>query len=369
MIPLFKVFMSDKVDGPLLETLHSGFIGQGSKVEQFESILKVYVDNPYILTINTGTSAIQLALRLAGVGPGDDVITSPMTCTASNMPILAAGANIVWADIDPETGNISPQSIIDNLTERTKAVICIHYGGYPCDLDEINNIGKAFRIKIIEDAAHAFGSEYRGRLIGNHSDFACFSFQAIKTMTTVDGGLLACNNEFDYRRGKLLRWYGIDREGPRADFRCENDIPEWGYKFHMNDVAATIGMENFKALKILLACNRRNARYYDNEIGRRGLRRVKKLRYDNDRLSSYWLYILLVEDRASFMAHMADRGIQVSQVHKRNDTHSCFAQFNDGPLPGVDSFSSRQCAIPVGWWLSHDERVTIMDAVEEWEKQ
>ena len=206
-IPLFKVHMPKSVQEPLLEILFSGFIGQGPQVEKFEKILAKYIGNPYPLTVNSGTSALQLALRLAGIQLGDEVISTPMTCTATNMPILAAGAKIVWADIDRLTGNISAASIEEKITSKTKAIIAVHWGGYPCDMMAINAVAKKYNIKVIEDGAHAFGAEYMQQKIGNHSDYVMFSFQAIKHITTVDGGVLFVRTKEDYQRGKLLRWY------------------------------------------------------------------------------------------------------------------------------------------------------------------
>jgi len=371
MIPLFKVHLPESVDKPLLDVLHGGFIGQGPKVEEFEAQLKVKLANPYILTTNSGTSAIQLALRLADVGPGDEVMCTAMTCTASNMPVLATGAKIVWADINPKTGNIDPDSIISNMSTDTKVIIPVHYGGYPCDMDEIRHIAGAFNLRVIEDAAHAFGAEYRGIPIGQGGDFTCFSFQAIKHLTTVDGGLLCCSNEEDYRRGKLLRWYGISREDKnRKDFRCENDIESWGYKFNMHDVSACIGIEQLKYVDGLIQRSRENAVYYDTQFKEREIKSVKPLEYDDSRWSSYWLYVVKCDNRDGFVAFMNERGIQVSQVHKRNDVHSCFAAYKpEEPLRGVDEFSSRQCALPVGWWLSREDRQYIMDKIGEWENK
>ena len=134
-----------------------------------------------------------------------------MTCTATNWAILAQGAIPVWADIDERTANIDPQTIEPLITPKTKAIMVVHWGGYPADLDEIWSIARRHHLKVIEDAAHAFGSTYKGRHVGTQSDFGVFSFQAIKHMTTVDGGLLVTNNIADHGRGKLLRWYGIDR--------------------------------------------------------------------------------------------------------------------------------------------------------------
>jgi len=367
MIPLFKVNMPVSVDAPLLETLHSGFIGQGKKVEEFERGLTEFLNNPYVLTLNSGTSAIHLALRLANVGPGDEVICSPMTCTASIQPILERGAQVVWADIDPGTGNIDSDSVMSQVTAKTKAVIPVHWGGYPCDLDDLNDIATGFDLKVIEDAAHAFGAKYRGCSIGSISPFTCFSFQAIKHFTTVDGGCLVCLNEDDYKRGKLLRWYGIDRDQPKKDMRCEEDIKEYGYKYHMNDISATIGIEQLKQVRSVLTDHRINAYYYDSEFETRHIRHAKPLNYDDANLSSYWLYTILVDDRPSFMEWMTQKGIQVSRVHARNDRHTCFKDARNKELPGVDEFDKKHVCIPVGWWLTIEDREYIVDCIERWD--
>ncbi|MGH8247095.1 MAG: DegT/DnrJ/EryC1/StrS family aminotransferase [Gammaproteobacteria bacterium] len=361
MIPLFKVHMPESVMEPLRATLMSGYIGQGPRVEQFEHALVRWVGSRQVLTVNSGTSAIHLALRLAGVGRGDEVISSPMTCTATNEPILERGAKIVWADVDPHTGNIDPRDVERKITARTKAVVAVHWGGYPCDLDELNDIGRRHGVRIIEDAAHAFGAEYRGWPIGSHSDFVCFSFQAIKHLTTVDGGCLVCKDPLDDRRGKLLRWYGIDRECDRKDFRCEEDILEHGYKFHMNDVAATIGMEQLKWVGLVLEKHRTNAAFFRNCL--ESLPGLGLLHYRPDRVSSYWLFTVLVDDRPRFMEEMKQAGIMVSQVHARNDKHTMCRDFVR-PLPGLDEFAAHQVSVPVGWWLSEEDREHIVRSIQ-----
>lgn len=360
MIPLFKVHMADSVFEPLRHTLASGYIGQGPRVEEFERALAPWFGNRNVLSVNSGTSAIHLALRLAGVEYGDEVISTPMTCTATNEPILERGARIVWADIDPTTGAIDPCDVERKITSNTKAVIAVHWGGYPGDLDELNQIARKYDVKLIEDAAHAFGAKYKDHSVGSHSDFVCFSFQAIKHLTTVDGGALVCRSVEDHQRGKLLRWYGIDREKEQKDFRCEEDVEEFGYKFHMNDVCATIGIEQLKYVGEVLAKHRANAAYYD--IRFQGLKRLTLPRYQSNRLSSYWLYTILVEDRKDFMTRMKEAKITVSQVHARNDKHTMMREFQCA-LPGVDSFAERQVSIPVGWWLTEEQREYISNVV------
>lgn len=260
MIPLLKVHMPEEVVEPLKDVLMSGYIGQGKVVDEFESRLGTMIGNPNVLTVNSGTSAIHLALRLANVGYGDEVISTPMTCSATNEPILERGAKIIWADIKPRTGEIDPNDIRRKITPKTKAIVCVHWGGYPCNLKAINTIAKEHGIKVIEDAAHAMLAEFGARYIGNHSDFVCFSFQAIKHMTTVDGGALFCHNRDDYKRGKLLRWYGLDRESS-ACFRCEQNIQEHGYKFHMNDVNATIGLVQLNYVREIVTKCQENGDY------------------------------------------------------------------------------------------------------------
>lgn len=362
-IPLFKVYMSKKVDESLLKTIHSGWIGQGEKVKEFEQALQNRVKNPHCLTLSAGTHGLHLALRLAGVGFGDEVITSPLTCTATNWPILIQGATPIWADVKRDM-NIDVKSIKERITPKTKAILIVHWGGYPCDLKEINDLAATHNLPIIEDAAHAFGSMYRNSNIGDcrYSDFTMFSFQAIKSLTSVDGGALFCKNKESYKRGKLLRWYGIDREQPRTDFRCEEDILEWGYKYHMNDINATIGLVNLGDVNWVLEQARGNAGYYDYSLG--NIDGIEIVQDSPDRLSSYWLYTILVENRAEFMYLLGSHGIGISRVHERNDKHTCTRNFKR-ELPNLEEVIKKHISIPVGWWVTKEDREYIIETIKK----
>jgi perosamine synthetase len=362
-IPLFKVFMPRSVIKPIKDVIFSGYIGQGPRVEKFEHELGAWFASKNVLTLNNGTSAISLALRLSGVCHGDEVITTPMTCVATNEPILAAGAKIIWADIDPYTGNIDPADVVKKITNKTKAIIGVDWGGYPCDLNSLMGIAREHGIKLIEDACHAFGAQYQNRPVGAISDFTCFSFQAIKEITTIDGGALVCRLKKDCERGRLLRWYGIDRRENRKDFRCEKDIKEYGYKFHMNDVSAAIGSEQLKYVKSNLDKTRLNAAEYNKAF--LPFRHIECLRYSDDRLSSYWLYTLRVKNPGYFIGYMRRHGITASQVHARNDKHTVFNKFA-ARLPGVDDFVSHQACIPVGWWLKRRDIAHIINTIEHY---
>ena len=363
MINLFTVTMPPKEEllPELEKVLYSGYIGQGPKVEEFEHAFGQFIGSDKVLSVNSGTSALHLALKLAGV-EGGEVISTPMTCTATNWPILANGADIVWADINPNTGMISAEDIARKLSDRTRAIMVVHWGGMPCDLSPILKLAQKHDIPVIEDAAHALGAEWYDRMIGNTgSDFTCFSFQAIKHLTTIDGGMLIVKRESDYKRGKLLRWYGIDRDTPRKDFRCEEDIVEWGYKFHMNDVTATMGLVALPHLPEIVEKHRSNAQFYDIHINNP---RVKKpTGYAG--YSSWWLYTLRVPDRDSFMKHMTECGVMVSRVHARNDTHTTVKKYIT-PLPGVDKFESEMVCVPVHSALTEDELNWIVTAINSW---
>lgn len=363
MIPLFRVSMAEEVSSPLLKTIHSGWIGQGPKVKEFEEALSEKFHNPYALALSAGTHGLSLALKLIGVGPGDEVITTPLTCTATNTPILMCGADIVWADIKDDI-NIDPKSIEDKITDRTKAIIFVHWGGHPADLEEIWNISKKYNIPVIEDAAHCYGSIYKNTIIGDctYSNFTMISFQAIKHLTCVDGGVLFCRNVEDYDRGKLLRWYGIDRETPRTDFRCEEDIKEAGDKWHMNDVCATIGLANMELARQNVTVARTNAFYYDAEL--KDFDGITLTQMHPDKKSSYWLYTMLVENRNEFSHAMGLKGISVSRVHERNDKHTFTKKFRC-ELPNLEEVMKKYICIPVGWWVTKEQREYIVESIKE----
>jgi dTDP-4-amino-4,6-dideoxygalactose transaminase len=363
-IPLFKVRMPHKTELlPALEaTLYSGYVGQGAKVAEFETALAAFLGSPNVLTVNSGTSALQLAMRLADVR-GGTVVTTPMTCAATNLPVLAEGGRPVWADIDPATGNIDPVDVARKITPATRAVLAVHWGGQPADLTELAAITGAYGIPLIEDAAHALGGEWNGRKIGDGTaDFTCFSLQAIKHITTGDGGILVTRDRDAFERGKRLRWYGIDRDLPREDNRIEQDITEPGLKWHMNDVTATIGLAQLPYLPDVVAKHRANAAFYADAF-------AGVVPYTRDLLrgnGAWWLFTVLLDDerdRARFAAYMTAAGVAVSRVHARNDIHTCFAAYRDRKLPGVDEFSARMCCIPVHAGLSEQDRQRVAAAV------
>ena len=303
-----------------------------------------------------------------GVQDGDEVLTSALTCTATNWPALANGLNLKWVDSDPQTCNLDLDDLENKISEKTKIIIVVHWGGYPVDLDRLKKIQQksielyGFAPLIIEDCAHGFGSKYKGLNLGNYGNYACYSFQAIKHLTSVDGGALILPNEEEYKRAKLLRWYGIDRESNRKDFRCEDDIPEWGFKFHMNDINATIGLSNLKHVGKIISRHKENAAFYDKNL--EGIKGVTLLDRSSDCESSFWIYTLKVERQDDFMSKMKSCNIMVSRVHERNDKHSCVQQYKT-ELKNLDSLVNEMICIPAGWWVSDEERHYIVECMKD----
>jgi len=377
MIRLFQVRMAEEAPDEVAKVLRSGYIGEGPKVKEFEDALKKRItpthtlDERFVVATNSATSAEHLAYRLMeGLdddGGADEVLATPLTCTATNWPILANGLKIRWVDVDPLTMNVDLDDLARKITPRTKAISVVHWGGYPVDMERLNEIrDEAYgRIgvcpSIIQDCAHAFGSTLYEQELTKWADYSTFSFQAIKHLTCGDGGALVCAHKGDYDRAKLLRWYGIDRDGPRKDFRCEADIPAWGYKFHMNDISATIGLANLSLLDDTLAKHRANAKFYNDELSCRS--DVGVLKNEEGFDSAYWLYTIRVEDRDGFMRMMKERGVEVSRVHERNDKHSCVSQYR-ALLPNLEKVSKDMICIPVGWWVTKEEREYIVDCIK-----
>ena len=373
--------MSPDIAEKVANVLHSGFVSQGPKVEEFESKLTNFIGNPYLLTLNSATSGLTLALRLLLKEDGEEewpgfdkekdfVLTPALTCFATNAAILANGCKIGWLDVDPETSNVSVNDIRSKLTYNTKIIYVVHWGGYPVDLDllkqlqEEHNSKYGYRFRIVEDCAHAFGAEYNGKKLGNHGNICVFSLQAIKHLTCGDGGIITFPNKKLYEKAKLLRWFGIDREKRnynRTDFRLENDIAEFGYKFHMNDINATIGLANLPHIEGILEKSRKNSEYlYKNLQGNKG---IVLLENEINRKSACWLFTMKVERKQQFIEKMKSVNIVASQVHNRNDINSCVKEFTT-ILPNLDQFEKELICIPCGWWLTETNLEYMVEQIK-----
>jgi perosamine synthetase len=364
MIRMFAPFMSDEAVEGAATALRERMIGEGETVKQFEAALCNRFGFHHALLLNSGTAGLRLALAVAGVGPGDEVITTAMTCTATNMPILEQYAVPVFADIQHDTGNLDPADIGHRVTERTKAIVCVHWGGYPCDMAEIHAVAVEHGLCVIEDAAHALGAYYRGRPVGTLSRFTMFSFQAIKTLTTVDGGLLTMLDQGDWQEAKERRWFGIDRDKRSASARWPG-YWHWaqkhaGYKYQPTNIQAAIGLANLKWFDRLLARRAALAAFYRQELA--DVPGVQLFEQAADRRGAWWLFTVHVEGRQAFHDMMKAKDVETSVCHIRNDLHPVFAPARDD-LPVLDRFQESYICIPLHHEVTDEDAEHIVKAV------
>jgi perosamine synthetase len=358
MIPIVKVAMppKERLMPALEEVLYGGMIAEGEYVYRFETDFARCFQLPVALAMSSGTGALHIALLLAGVCAGDEVITTSMTAEPTNTVILQCGAVPVFADVDPGTGNLSPESVATLVTERTRAILVVHYAGFPADLAALRSIADAHGIQLIEDAAHSLGASYNSQGIGSVGDYAVFSLQAIKHMTTVDGGILTMRDQEKTTAARKLRWFGM----AKGVARTEVDISVPGYKYNMHNVAAAIGLAQLESIRQRISVHISNGRYFDTEIPK--IPGLAVTRIDASCQPSYWLYSVLSDDSASVERCLNAAGIAASKLHRPNHHHSVFASMRR-PLPGLDDYYRRLTHIPCGWWVSEEDRERIVDVL------
>jgi dTDP-4-amino-4,6-dideoxygalactose transaminase len=257
MIPIAKPFIGEEEIQEVINVLKSGFIAQGPKVAEFEGMFADYIGVPHAIATSSGTTALHVALLCAGIGKGDEVITTPFSFAATANSVLYVGAKPVFVDIDPKTYNINPEKIEEAVTDKTKAIMPVHLYGQPADMDPINKIAKDHNLKVIEDAAQAHGAVYKDKKVGNLGDMACFSFYPTKNITTSEGGIITTNNDEFGHDARALRAHGESE-------RYEHVI--LGYNFRMTDVSAAIGVAQLKRLEGFNEKRIQNAKYLTDHI-------------------------------------------------------------------------------------------------------
>lgn len=243
--------MGDEEVEAVSQVLKSGWIGLGPKTSEFEQKFAEYVGAKYAIAVNSGTSALELSLRILDIPYGSEIITTPLTFVSTAHIILYNNLNPVFADIQEDTLNINPEDIKNKITSYTKAIIPVHYGGHPCDMNEIFKIAVDNDLFVIEDAAHACGAEYKNQKVGTLGDLSCFSFHAVKNLATGDGGMITTNNKKLYDKLLKMRWLGINKntfQRNETNYNWYYDVEMLGYKMHMNDINASIGLVQLQKL-------------------------------------------------------------------------------------------------------------------------
>lgn len=369
--------MSTEAPGEVSKVLSSGYIGQGPKVEELESQLKQIFNNEFVITCNSATSAEHLSWQLLkkpekdwpGITEDDEILTCPLSCFATFSPILLNNFKIRWVDVDPTTMNIDLDDLERKITRKTKAIQIVLWGGYSVDFDRVKRIQEktkdlyGFKPAVLVDCAHAFGTTYKGKQISELGNICTYSFQAIKHLNGIDAGALVLPYQELYKRGDLLKWYGLSRRIESLDFRCGvQDIEEAGTKWHLNDVCATTLLSNLPYRDQIINKHKENAAFYDKELQHTD--GVTQLSRSVDCESSFWIYSMLVADRTNFIKAMKDRGVQTSQVHERCDKYACVKEFKSH-LPALDSVIGDLVNIPVGWWVEKEDLEYIVSKIRE----
>lgn len=348
MIPLYKPYMPKELP-ELEDILHSGALSYGKWGHLFEEKLSTFLGVDNLLTTNTYASAIQIALTVLNLKPGDEVISSPMSCLASNMPLKTYGLDIIWADIDPHTGTLSPDSVKEKVTSKTKLIFHNHFCGYVGYVDEINAIGKEYGIPVIDDCVEAFGSKYKGQFSGNlGTDISVFSFQTVRLPNTVDGGALVFKNKSLYETSILTRDFGIRRNIFRdvnGEISKDCDIELRGYGATMSEINSYIGHCQMAFISELLSKQKENAGYWDNNLSK-----FHFALHKNDVEPNYWVFGFHSNKKQDTISAFREQGVYASGVHLPNNYYSVFGCHE--MLKGVDSFYSNFVALPCGWWFT-----------------
>jgi perosamine synthetase len=363
-IVLFHPHVPEKAVEGVTQVLHSRWIGQGPRVAEFETeFTKRFAGSGASIAVGSGTDALHLSYILSGLQAGDEVIVPVFTCTATNIPFLYMGVTIRFADVDPETLNISAKHVRELVNEKTKAIVCVHYGGLPCDMDELHAVAKEYNIPVIEDAAHAPGATYKGKKVGEISEFTMFSFQAIKHITTGDGGMLIVKDKELVPKAERIRWFGIDRSDKQKG-TWENDITEVGYKYQMTDISAAMGLASLAEFDEIL--NHRQRIFEAYKKGLKGASGLKLIGANaTDRTHAAWLCTALVEkDRTGFMRALRDKRIESSQVHFRNDRYSIFGGRRDD-LPNMDAVEENYIVLPLHLKVTEANVSYICDVIKK----
>ncbi len=360
-IVLFHPHISEKARQRVHAQLGTRWIGQGPAVEKFENeFSKMFCGGLQTAAVGSGTDAIHLAYLLAGIKAGDEVITPLFTCTATSIPLLYIGAKPVFADIEPRSLNIDVSHVRQLISAKTKAIVCVHYGGLPCDMDELHQIAAAAGIPVIEDAAHAVGAMYKGRSIGSISDFTMFSFQAIKHITTGDGGMLAMKDESLFAKAKRLRWFGIDREA-KQNGNWENDIWEVGYKYQMTDIAAAMGLAALEEWDHV-----RQHRQHLLALYELGLANVPGIQFvggaDPDKVHAAWLCTVFAKNRLGLQRKLRENRIESNQVHYRNDRYTIFED-SRGEFPNMDAIDDDYLVLPLHTQMNAGDVERILQVI------
>ncbi|MEB0139674.1 MULTISPECIES: DegT/DnrJ/EryC1/StrS aminotransferase family protein [unclassified Undibacterium] len=364
-LPFTKPSIDEETIASVAEVLRSGWLTSGPKVQALEAQLSEYFGGRPVRTFNSGTCTMEIALRIAGIGVGDEVITTPNSWVATANVIIETGATPVFADIDPKTHNIDLDRVEAVITRRTKAIIPVHMCGLPCDMDKLYALAKKYNLRVIEDAAQAIGSSWKGQRIGSFGDFASFSFQVNKNIMTGEGGCLVLNNAEEAKLAEKFRLQGVSRSGLDGI-----DVDVLGGKYNMPDLAAAIGLGQLKRLAEFNAKRKQLAQQYFNEFGSdfESLSAAELPVADFTNSNWHMFHLVLPEriNRAEFMQQMLDVKIGLGYHYRAIHLFTLYRQrgFTDGMFPIAERIGKQIVSLPLFPSMTQADVTRVVSAVK-----
>ena len=364
-LPFTKPTMDEETIAAVGEVMRSGWMTSGPKVQALEAQLSDYFGGRPVRTFNSGTCTMEIALRIAGIGAGDEVITTPNSWVATANVIIETGATPVFADIDPKTHNIDLDKVEAAITPRTKAIIPVHMCGLPCDMDRLYDIARKYNLRVIEDAAQAIGSSWKGKRIGSFGDFVSFSFQVNKNIMTGEGGCLVLNNAEEARLAEKYRLQGVSRSGLDGI-----DVDVLGGKFNMTDIAGAIGLGQMKRLAEFNAKRLELAKYYFEQFGPDFEAQTGAELPVADLAQSNWhmFHLVLPEriNRAEFMQQMLDVKIGLGYHYRAIHLFTYYRErgFTDGMFPIAERVGKQIVTLPLFPSMTKEDVERVVSAVK-----
>jgi dTDP-4-amino-4,6-dideoxygalactose transaminase len=368
-LPFVRAEIDEETIQGVVDVLRSGWITTGPQNQQFEAELSAYCGGRPVRSFNSGTATMEIGLRIAGVGAGDEVITTPMTWVSTSNVILETGATPVFVDIDPATRNMDLDLLEKAITPRTKALMPVYLSGLPVDMDRLYDIARAHQLRVIEDAAQAFGSTWRGKRIGAFGDIVSFSFHANKNVTTIEGGALVLNNEEEAVLAQKYRLQGITRTGFDG-----MDCDLLGGKYNLTDVAARVGLGQLKHVERFTEKRRQLARAYFEAFANGAAAKLGVGFPAQNFTDSNWhmFQIALPLDRlkltrAEFMAQMKERGIGTGVHYPALHLFTLYRArgFHEGMFPHAEKLGASTVTLPLFTLMSQDDVARVVRAVDE----
>ena len=369
-IPIAKPYLGIEEESAAVEAIRSGWVSQGSKVKEFEEMFAGYVGARYGVATTSCTTALHAALVVSGISTGDEVIVPSLSFIATANSVVHAGAMPVFADIDPETCNITAGTIEKVITKKTKAVMPVHQMGLPVDLDPIMDLCEKRGLVLIEDAACAIGSEYKGKKIGGHGNIACFSFHPRKIITTGEGGMITTNDPEIAERLRKLRHHGMsvsDVERHDSKKIVIERYFEIGYNYRMTDIQAAIGIEQLKKLPFIIERRRRIAEVYNRELKNIKFIRVPEIPdYAFHNYQSYWIELLdsTPVSRDELMQKLLDKGIATRRGIMAIHMEECYKKYYV-PLPETERVTTNTILLPLYPAMTIEEQAYVIQCIRE----